>query len=126
MRLTGLAAYAAIVALACHDTAETKARHDLAAALRDSVGAKGNPSVSYLLYGDARNLQLQFDTVAFADMPDSAFNAHSRSIAEFSVRHFSATPGDSVIVLARNLEQPGVWKIVRRRAFSTPDLARSR
>lgn len=126
MRKTALALYAAFVALACHDTSETKARNDLAAALRDSVGAKGNPSVSYLLHGDAKNLQLQFDTVAFADMADSAFAGRARSIAEFAVRHYSDAPGDSVIILARNLEQPGVWKIVRRRAFATPDLARSR
>lgn len=126
MRLRRLALYAALVALACHNTAETKARNDLAAALRDSIGAKGNPSVSFLMYGDARNLQLQFDTVAFADMADSSFDVRARSIAEFAVRHYSDAPGDSVIVLARNPEQPGVWKIVRRRAFATPDLVRTR
>ena len=126
MRLRNLTLYPMCVALACrHVTSDARAEAVLASAIKDSIGSKGDPSVALLMHGSDRNLQIEFDTVAFADMSRPSFQVRARTIAEFSLRHYTADPGDSVIVLARNLEQPGVWKITRRASFARADLARS-
>jgi hypothetical protein len=126
MRLRHLTFFATSIALACqHEKSDVAAGHALASAIKDSIGAKGDPSVSLLMHGNKRNLQVQFDTTAFADMSRASFQVRARDIAQLSLRHYTADPGDSVIVLARNLEQPGVWRIVRRASFARADLIRT-
>ena len=126
MRLRQLTFFATSLALACQrETSDVRAGHALASAIKDSIGAKGDPAVSLLMRAHGRNLQIQFDSVAFANMSRASFQVRARDIAEFSLRHYTADPGDSVIVLARNREQPGVWRIVRQASFARADLIRT-
>ncbi|MFL5481859.1 MAG: hypothetical protein ACJ8AK_06685 [Gemmatimonadaceae bacterium] len=103
------------------------AREQLKAIVNDSVGKAGDPKISFVMelkvgpqsYG---HLQVEFDTVAFANMADSAFAARSRQIAGLVIRHYSGGPLDSVTVLSHDPIGPGAWRIVRMQTYAVRDL----
>ena len=93
------------------------ARENLAAVLGDSLGAATNPEVAFLK--DNRHLLVQFDTVAFPDLSDSAHAKRAEEIARFVERHYElAGDLDSVTVMAHQLLSPGAWKIRQERTFT--------
>ena len=129
-RRTTFLAFALGIGVAGCKKADTRdaAREELKAIMNDSVGRAGNPKISFLMelktgpqsYG---HIQVEFDTVAFANMSDSAFAAQSRQIAGLAKRHYTGGPLDSVTVLAHDPMGPGAWRIVRMRTYSARDLS---
>lgn len=115
-------------AVSCRDTTNARAdRERLTAMLRDSVGAQANPNVSAIIdltvgRPTDSHLQLEFDTVAFANMSDSAFAVRSRELAAFAVRHYTGRRPDSVTVLAHVAIDPRMYNVVRMRSFAVRDL----
>jgi hypothetical protein len=108
--------------------ARTTARKEVEATLKDSLGNVGDPTVSFLLelktgpqqFG---HLQVQFDTIAFANMSDSAFAERSRQIAGLANRHYNGGTLDSVSVLSRTQMGPGAWRVVRMQTYAVRDLS---
>jgi len=115
-----------LVALGCHaEAGGVDARTRLAAVLRDSLGAKHDPNVSFLVHGEHQesHLYLTFDTTLVPNVPDSLFGRRARDIAQFSMRHYEkASELDSITVAAREPMQPGAWRVVHSRAFSVASL----
>ena len=106
------------------------ARKDLEEILNDSVGKTGNPKVSFVVELKAgpqshRHMEVEFDTVAFANMSDSAFAVHSRQIASLANRHYTGGPLDSVTVLVHDSIAPGAWRITRMWTYAVGDLFNS-
>ncbi len=82
-----------------------RARANLASMLRDSLGESTDPKVDFIAHGSDRDrdLYVHFDTSAFANMADSAFNRRALKIAQFAMRHYALVDGlDSVTVAARD------------------------
>ena len=120
-------ALGAAVASCSKPDAHTAAREDLEEMVKDSVGTKGNPKVSFVMEiktGPQRlgHLQVEFDTVAFANMSHAEFAARSRQIAAFANRHYRGGTLDSVSVLSHQEMGPGAWRIVRMQTYPVGDL----
>jgi hypothetical protein len=124
-----LAVAAGIVLAGCSKPdPRTSARRQLEAVMNDSVGKAGHPKISFLVELKTgpqayRHLQVEFDTVAFANMSDSAFAARSREIAGLADRRYTGGPLDSVTVLAHDSIGPGAWRITRMRTYAVNDLS---
>ncbi|HJP86161.1 MAG TPA: hypothetical protein VJ852_09240 [Gemmatimonadaceae bacterium] len=119
-----------IAGLGCHDSdARRPARRALVALLSDSVGAEAHPQTSFIVdinaggHPNYKHLQLEFDTVAFSNMSDSAFAARSRHVAALAASHYTGGPLDSVTVLVHDSLGPGAWRIVRMQSYAVRDLS---
>lgn len=122
----GFAALLSFAALSCSPKPpEAEARAKLREALRDSLGRTADPNVAFLANGTSRDTHLEvlFDTLAFSNQSDSAFQMHAREIVAFSVRHYDkANHLDSITVATRKEVEPGLFRLYHRQTFSVAEL----
>jgi len=110
-----------VALVSCKTRPVDNARENLAAVLRDSLGAATNPEVAFRK--DSTHLLVQFDTVAFPDLSDSAYAKRAEEIGRFVERHYESGGSiDSVTVMAHQLLSPGAWKIRQERTFAAAAL----
>lgn len=102
-----------------------RARDRLASILGDSLGAATDPKVALITDGGAResHLYLHFDTTAFANLSDSAFELRAQDVGRFAMRHYeNARALDSITVAARESVTPNSARLYHMRTFSVAQL----
>ena len=115
------------VAIACRPKATGEVdRARLAEALRDSLGRRAHPHVTFMNDGGRQNshLYLAFDTIVPPTVSNAAFEVRARDLARFALRHYAhAEKLDSITVASREPLQPSIWRIHHLHTFSTARLA---
>ena len=101
-------------------------RARLTESLRDSLGRRAHPHVTFMNDGGRQNshLYLAFDTIVPPTVSNAAFEVRARDLARFALRHYAhAQKLDSITVTSREPLQPSIWRIHHSHTFSTADLA---